>query len=80
MLKRLSETSWGTIIALAVAWPLAWLLIPTGTIVVAFRGTAASDSGGLAAIGVTPLAAILLVGPPLVLLILRAVSHHVRLH
>ena len=82
MLKRLSNTSWGTILVLAIAWPLTLLLVAAGALVAEFRGAAASQSGGLAAlgVGVTPLGALLLVGPPVVLIILRALSSHIRSH
>ena len=82
MLKRLSNTSWRTIVIIAVAWPLAGLLVTAGTLIAAFRGAATSDSGGLAAIGigVTLRGGLLLVGPPTVLLILSALSPYIRSH
>lgn len=78
MLKRLSRVPWGIISLLAVAWPLAWLLFFVGSGIVAFRGSAAGNSGGLAAISVAPSGVLFLMAPPLVLLMLRAIASHVR--
>jgi hypothetical protein len=80
MLKRLSRIPWGIVILLAVGWPLAWLLLLVGSLVIAFRGSAANNSGGIAAIAVAPWGVLLLVAPPLVLLVLRAIAAYARPH
>lgn len=79
-MKRLAGISWATIIAIAVAWPLAWLLVSTLTVLWEFRGTATSGSGGLAAVGleVSVGGALLVVAPPILLLILRATATRSR--
>jgi hypothetical protein len=80
MLKRLSNTSWGIILVLAAAWPLAWIAVAAGALLVELRRADASGSGGIAAfkLGVTPLGALFVIGPPVVLLILRALGPRIR--
>lgn len=78
-MQRLAGTSWRTITLLAAAWTLGWLVagatvlrLAVHEVSVAARGT----SGGLAAFGfgMTVSGAILVVGPPLLLIALRLVA------
>lgn len=79
-MKQLASISWSVILGVAVAWPLVWLFVPTIGVISILRAAPESDSGGLAAIGfgITTSGTLLLLVPPILLLILRAVAARVR--
>jgi hypothetical protein len=79
-MRLLAKASWAKVGLMAVAWPLAWLLIGVSAALIAIRnaerGVSAAGGALAAAIGfdVTPRGALLLFGPPLALLALRAIA------
>jgi hypothetical protein len=79
-MNRLAGVSWATVVVIAIAWPIAWFVLAIVTVTWPFRGTATSESGGIAAIqlGINTAGALLLFGPPALLVILRAIAPRVR--
>ena len=79
-MKQLARISWGVILAVAVAWPLAWLLVAIVGVMWALRETATSGSGGVAFIGfgITTGGMLLVIVPPVILVVLRVAASHVR--
>ena len=81
-MQRLAKTSWFTIIVIGFAWSLAWL-IAMGIVLwrtLSVHTTNVEASGGLAAIGfdVTPTSALLVFGPPIALMALRAIASRIH--
>lgn len=77
--ERLARMSWRSAVLIAAGWILIWLIVfavAAWYSLHAFVDAASSDSGGIAAVGFspTPLGITVILGPPIVLLLLRLAS------